>query len=198
MSRLQKRALFPLERVSAAATMVEVVVVGLLVALTLTAYAGVRGAPWLPTPQRAVEAALDAAHVGPSDVVVDLGAGDGRVLLAAARRGARAVGYELSPFFWVIAWLWTLGFRDRVRVVLADGFQADLSAATVVFAFLRPATMPRPAATMNQLRFTRRIQVLSYAFPLPDWCSDRVLRVPGCAPLFIYHVPAGTKNGALQ
>jgi SAM-dependent methyltransferase len=154
--------------------------------LFLTAYAGWRGAPWLPTPQRAVEAALDVADVGPGDSVVDLGAGDGRVLLAAARRGARAVGYELSPFFWALAWLRTMAFRRQVSLRLQDGFRARFPDATVVFAFLRPATMPRLAATLNSQRSRKNLRVIAYAFPLPERVPTSVLRLPGCSPVYLY------------
>lgn len=167
--------------------MVQVFIWLALGVLFLTAYAGVRGAPWLPTPHRAVEAALDVAHVGPGDMVVDLGAGDGRVLLAAARRGARAVGYELSPVFWALAWLRTRGLRvGRATVKFQDGFRADLSAATVAFAFLRPATMPRLAATLHRQRRTKSLRVLTYAFPLPGREPTSVLRLPGCSPVYVY------------
>lgn len=163
-------------------------VIGVLVVLALTAYAAWLGAPWLPTPRAAIEAALDAAGVGPRDVVVDVGTGDGRVLLAAARRGASAVGYELSPFLWLVAWLRSRPFRRLVRVRFADGFRADLSAATVVFAFLRPATMPRLAATLKRQQGTKNLTLLAYAFPLPSRTPARVLRIPRCAPIFLYEL----------
>lgn len=161
----------------------------LLAALALTAYAAWRGAPWLPTPVAAVNAALDAAGAGPGDCVVDLGAGDGRVLLAAARRGASAVGYELSPFFLVIAWLRARAYRRQISVRCADGFSADLSAATVLFAFLRPATMPRLGSALDRRRTGTAVRVVAYAFPLPNRVPERVLRVPRCAPLFLYAIP---------
>lgn len=160
----------------------------LLLSLALTAYAGWRGAPWLPTPPAAIDAGLAAAGVGPLDLLVDVGAGDGRVLLAAARRGARAIGYELSPFFWLLAWLRTRRVRQRVSVKFGDGFRADLSQATVLFAFLRPATMPRLAATLNRRRGTGNLRVVSYAFALPDRPAERIVRVSGNAPCYVYRL----------
>lgn len=160
----------------------------LLVALALTAYAAWRGAPWLPTPHRAVEAGLAAASVRPGDVVVDIGAGDGRVLVAAARRGATAVGYELSPFLWAFAWLRVRATRSRATVKLADGFRADLSAATVLFSFLRPATMPLLAAALARRKTPHPVRVLSYAFPFPETPVTEVVRIAGCAPLYRYTV----------
>lgn len=164
-------------------------VIGILIALTLTAYAAWRGAPWLPTPQRAVEAALDQAGVGPGDVVVDLGAGDGRVLRAAARRGAAAVGYELSPFLWALAWLRTRRQTVPVCVKFADAFGADVSAATVVFAFLRPATMPTLAASLTARPTAASARLVSYAFPLPGITPRWTVRCPGCSPLYGYDLP---------
>ncbi|MDP3685452.1 MAG: hypothetical protein Q8R32_01315 [bacterium] len=159
-----------------------------LAAFVLTAYAAWRGAPWLPTPHRAVEAGLAAASVQPGDVVMDIGAGDGRVLIAAARRGATAVGYELSPFLWVLAWLCVRASRSRATVKLADGFRADLSAATVLFAFLRPTTMPLLAAALARRKTRHPVRVLSYAFPLPETPATEVVRIAGCAPLYRYTV----------
>lgn len=164
--------------------------------LFLTAYAAWRGAPWLPTPHRAVEAALAAVGVRDGDLLVDLGAGDGRVLREAARRGARAVGYELSPLLWLVAWVRTRQFGLRLRgsgsrsgqarVLLRDGFRADLSSATVLFAFLRPATMPRLAHALNRRPLAGSVRILTYAFPLPDRAPSRVLALPHCAPLYVY------------
>ncbi len=169
-----------------------------LAALLLTAYAAWRGAPWVPTPQRAIEAGFNAVALTARDVVIDCGAGDGRVLIAAARRGARAIGYELSPILWLVAWLRTrlhpAGSGARPRVILADGFRADLSSATVLFAFLRPPTTPRLAAVLARRVSDMPIRVLSYAFPLPRMRPDAILRVPGCAPLYRYTITPSTPN----
>lgn len=160
-----------------------------LLSLALTAYAAWRGAPWLPTPQRAVEAALDKVGVGPGDVVVDLGAGDGRVLRAAARRGVAAVGYELSPFLWALAWLRTRRQSVPVRVKFADAFGADVSTATVVFAFLRPATLPRLATSLTVKTTAENARLVSYAFPLHGISPRWTIRCPGCSPLYGYDLP---------
>lgn len=158
------------------------------VALILTGYAAWRGAPWLPTPRRVIEAGFTAVDLQPDDIVVDIGAGDGRVLTAAARRGATTIGYELSPFFWVLAWLRTRASHPRPTVQFADGLRADLSRATVLFAFLRPPTTPRLAVALARRTGAVPLRVLSYAFPIPDLDTIEVLRVPGCAPLYRYTV----------
>jgi len=102
-----------------------------------------RGAPWLPMRMRAVYRLLSMAEVGPDDVVYDLGCGDGRLIIAAARRyGARAVGIEIHPLrvLWCKALIAALGLRDRVRVVRGDFYAQDLSDASVVICYLLQRT----------------------------------------------------------
>ena len=120
-----------------------------------------RGAPWAPTSRRTVHKMLALAGVRPGDVVYDLGSGDGRILIMATRRfGARAVGIEIDPLFY----LWTqlkitvLGQRRRVRLIRGDLFDQDLSQADVgkLARELRPGT-----------------RVVSRRFQLPGWSPVR-------------------------
>jgi len=86
---------------------------------------------------------LAMAKVGPGDNVYDLGCGDGRIIVTAARRyGAKAVGIELDPlrFLWCQILITVLGLRDRVRIVYGDFFKQDLSAASVVTCYLLTVT----------------------------------------------------------
>jgi len=102
-----------------------------------------RGAPWVPTPMSMVHGMLTMAEVGPDDLVYDLGCGDGRIIVTAARRyGARAVGIELDPlrFVWCQILITALGLRDRVRLVYGDFYKQELSAASVVTCYLLRAT----------------------------------------------------------
>jgi 16S rRNA A1518/A1519 N6-dimethyltransferase RsmA/KsgA/DIM1 with predicted DNA glycosylase/AP lyase activity len=102
-----------------------------------------RGAPWVPTPMSMVHEMLTLAEVGPDDLVYDLGCGDGRIIVTAARRyGARAVGIELDPlrYFWCQILITILGLRDRVRIVYGDFYKQDFSAASVVTCYLLRAT----------------------------------------------------------
>ena len=97
------------------------------------------GAPWVPTAQPMVRNMLTLAEVGPGDVVYDLGCGDGRVIVTAARRfGAQAVGIEIDPlrYVWCQLLVTVLGLRARVRIVFGDFFRQDLSNADVVTCYL--------------------------------------------------------------
>lgn len=157
-------------------------------ALGLTAYAGWRGAPFFPTPMRAVRAALDLADVGMTDVVMDIGAGDGRVVQVAAERGARAIGFELSPFLWLLGSLRLWMSHSRGRLRFADGFRVDVSSATVLFLFLTPRTMPAAVRHLaSQLKPGTRI--LSYAFPVTAWTPTRTEKPPGAATVYLYTIP---------
>jgi predicted RNA methylase len=116
--------------------------------------------PFVTTPQDVVKAMLDLAEVTDQDLVYDLGSGDGRILLAAARdRGARAVGIELDPALVdssreVIR---AAGLTDKVRVVRGDIFKVDFSSATVVTLFLKPGVNVKLRSQFDRLRLGTRI-----------------------------------------
>lgn len=141
----------------------------LIVVAGTAAWAGWRAAPFVPTRQRDVERMLRLAEVKPGELVYDLGAGDGRFLLAAARRGARAVGFEISILPFLIACLrLALGRATAARIELKDFFRQDLSAADVIVCFLTPAAMAKLGP-----KFSRELKpgarIVSYAFSLPGW-----------------------------
>src|SRR4051795_8500720 len=89
---------------------------------------------WVPTPRALVEKMLDLAAVTPRDFVVDLGSGDGRVVIAAAKRGARALGVEYDPEMVALAQrnAAAAGVGERAKFVRGDMFEADFSKATVL------------------------------------------------------------------
>lgn len=152
--------------------MLYVVVVALIFLFGLTA---LRGAPYVPTHKRAVETALDMLKLQPSDVVVDLGSGDGVFLRAAAARGLRAYGYEINPLLCLVAWLRCRRQRQLVTVLWRDFWLSELPPETkAVFVFLNGAFMKRLERKLRAAATQRSsdIFVASYGF-----------RLPGCAPL---------------
>ena len=130
---------------------------------------GLRGAPWVPTSLRTVRKMLDLAKVGPDDLVYDLGCGDGRTIVTAARRyGARAFGIEIDPlrYAWCQALIAVLGLRDRVRVVYGDFFAQDLSEATVVTCYLLESTNRQlQKKLLSELDPGARVVSNTFAFP---------------------------------
>lgn len=127
------------------------------------------GLPWIPTRRKRILRALEMARVQPGEVVFDLGAGDGRVLIAAAREcEARAVGVEISPLHCAVAWIRARlsGVGGRVQIRLGDYHKADLRQADVVFAYLTRREAPRLAPILQtQLRPGARVVTISFDFP---------------------------------
>ena len=128
-----------------------------------------RGAPWVPTSMKRVHKMLDMADVGPDDTVYDLGCGDGRTVIAAARRyGARAVGIEIAPtrYLWCILLVTILGLRDQVTILYGDFFKHDLSDADVVTCYLLQDTNHRLVQKfVDELRPGTRVVSNTFFFP---------------------------------
>jgi predicted RNA methylase len=115
---------------------------------------------------------LELADVGPEDVVYDLGCGDGRVIITAARRyGATAVGYEIDPlrFLWCQLLILILGLGDRVRVIFGDFFKKDISGADVVTCYLLQSTNDKlEAKLVRELRPGARVVSNTFTFSFMD------------------------------
>jgi predicted RNA methylase len=128
-----------------------------------------RGAPWVPTPIGKVRKMLTMAKVGPDDLVYDLGCGDGRMIVTAARRhGARAVGIEVDPlrYLWCQMLITALGLRGDVRVVYGDFFTQDLSDADVVTCYLLQSTNEKLVEKLKlELRPSTRVVSHDFTFP---------------------------------
>ena len=135
--------------------------------------------PYVQTPDRVVHEMLALASVGADDVVYDLGAGDGRIVIAAARwRGARGVGIEIDPALVRQARrdAARAEVADRVRFEAGDLFAADLREATVVTLYLSPELNARlRPRLLAQLRPGARI--VSHQFPMGEWTPARSLRL---------------------
>ena len=155
-------------------------VMGLLMTLGCRTIPG-RDVRYEPTPMSVVRAMLELADVGPQDVVYDLGSGDGRIPITAAREfGARGVGIELDPALVARsqANAREASVEDKVEFRLGDMYAADVRPATVVILFLHP----RPNLTLRpKLRSDLRpgSRVVSYIWDMGDWTPDEVRRVKG-------------------
>jgi len=126
---------------------------------------------WVPTPQVLVEKMLDMARVTPQDYVMDLGSGDGRNVIAAAKRGARALGveYDRSLYQAAVRNAREAGVAERARFVEGDMFEADISAATVLALFLLPDNLQKLKPKFERMKPGTRIVV--NAFPIEGWTA---------------------------
>ncbi len=145
---------------------------------------------WLPTSDDLVLKMLGAAKVGPEDELVDLGAGDGKIPIAAARHfGARAWGIEYNKDLAALAQrnAQRAGVADRVRIVQGDIFKEDFSKATVVTLYLLEELNAQLRPTILAMKPGTR--VLSNSFSMADWEPDEVIRVSNGTGYF-WTVPA--------
>jgi len=130
--------------------------------------------PFFATPGRVVDSMLALAAVEPSDVVYDLGSGDGRIVIAAAKRGARAVGIDIDPGWTRIARrnAAAAGVADRATFQTGDAFKADLADATVVTLYL-PADLTTAIAPKLRKELRPGTRVVSHEYLLGDWKPER-------------------------
>jgi SAM-dependent methyltransferase len=144
---------------------------------------------WVPTPDELVEAMLDLAKVTPNDYVIDLGSGDGRIVIAAAKRGAHAVGYEYNPDMVQLSRqnAEKAGVAGKATFVNADLFTADLSKATVITMYLLPSLNMRLRPTILEQKPGTR--VVSHAFTMEDWQYDQTVEKGG-RNAYLWIVPA--------
>jgi SAM-dependent methyltransferase len=132
----------------------------------LAAFAGVilRGAPYLPTLDKQARSALDLLNLQPGQTLLELGCGDGKVLLLAARSGLNAVGIELNPFLVIVARLRTWRYRKQVRVIWGDLWLMQWPPCDGVFTFLLAKFMHKLDTRMAKVQKP----LVSFAFKIPS------------------------------
>jgi hypothetical protein len=132
---------------------------------------------WVPTPQATVDTMLNMAKVTPQDYLIDLGSGDGRTVITAAKRGARALGIEYNPDMVDLSKRNAAqeGVTDRATFMKADLFESDFSKATVISMFLLPSINMKLRPTILDLKPGTRI--VSNTFDMEDWTPDETITV---------------------
>jgi hypothetical protein len=128
---------------------------------------------WVPTPETMVEKMLDMAKLTKSDSLIDLGSGDGRTVIQAVKRGARAIGVEYNPDMVAYAKRMAAkeGVGDKAQFVKADLFETDLSKYTVITMFLLPDINLKLRPKILNLKPGTRI--VSNSFTMGEWKADR-------------------------
>jgi len=145
---------------------------------------------WVPTPEEVVERMLTMAQVGPNDFVMDLGSGDGRTVIMAAKKfGARSLGIEYNPDMVKLSQdnAQKAGVADRAQFRRADIFATDISQATVITLYLLPALNMKLRPTILGMKPGTR--VASHSFTMEDWEADEVSTLDGRRAYF-WIVPA--------
>jgi precorrin-6B methylase 2 len=132
---------------------------------------------WVPTPQALVDKMLDMAKIGPNDFLMDLGSGDGRTVITAAKRGTRAMGVEYNPDMVELSKRNAAkeNVTDKATFVQGDLFKADLSKATVITMFLLPSINMQLRPSLLNLKPGTRI--VSNTFTMEEWQADETQSV---------------------
>lgn len=150
---------------------------------------------WVPTPEALVERMLTMAQVTPNDFVVDLGSGDGRTVIAAAKKfGANAMGVEFNPD--MVALSQRNAQResvpaDKARFVRGDIFETDFTKATVVTMYLLPGLNMRLRPQLLKMRPGTRL--VSHQFTMEDWTPDETSYLD-FRPAYLWIVPANVQG----
>lgn len=148
-----------------------------------------QGAMFHPSAPIRVQTALNCVPMREGELFIDLGCGDGRVLIAAGRFGVHAIGYEINPFTYLLAWMRTLG-KKNVTAKYGNFWRENLGEADIVFCYLFPDVMDKLAKKLAQ-ELRPGARVISCNFPLPGWREEQILRPPSLLhgdPIYVYRV----------
>ena len=144
-------------------------------------------APWVPTRRRDMERILALAQIRPGEIFYDLGCGDGRLVVEAARAGAIAVGFDISLLPFLMARIRLAAERSSAMVRFKNFFRQDLSKADIVYLFLTPTAMPKV-----RKKFARELKkgtrVISYAFTIPGLELVAADKRPGRQSVYLYRI----------
>ena len=149
--------------------------------------------PFVPSPQEVVDKMVELGGVKPGDVVYDLGSGDGRIVIAAAKKGAKAVGFEIDGDLVEQSRenIRAAGVQDSADIRQQDILTVDLSQASVVTMYLLPdVNLKLRPNLLSQLKPGSR--VVSHSFDMGDWKPDKAERVEG-RTIYLWIIPAKTR-----
>lgn len=145
--------------------------------------------PFLESPESVVEAMLELAGVTDADIVYDLGSGDGRIVIAAAARGAQGIGIEIEPELVELSIenARQAGVGDRTRFIQGDIFESDFADATVVMMYLYPKVNRRLRVILDE-QLAPGTRVVSHRYEIGGWTPRERIKVEGRA-IYLYFVP---------
>ena len=125
------------------------------------------GAPWVPAFKKDFDELFQLAGLKKGSRFIDLGSGDGKILLAAAQKGAIVTGYEVNPVLWLISWIRLLPYRNRATVHLASYWGHSIQDYDVIWIFLIDRFMPKMQHKLTT-ELSAQTRIISYIFEFPD------------------------------
>ncbi|MBU0636665.1 class I SAM-dependent methyltransferase [Patescibacteria group bacterium] len=167
--------------------MVTMLAIFIFIFLLTFVYAGIRGAPWVPTKKKDIERFLKLAKIIPNQKIYDLGCGDGRLICAAAKVGAEAQGFEISLFPYLLANIYRIFQKNKSKIKISykDFWYANLNNADIVYFFLMPKIYPKLKQKLEK-ELKHGAKVITYVWPIKEWTPIKVDVVKGYPNLYLY------------
>lgn len=147
--------------------MTDYLVIVLLIVFFCFAFVVLFGAPYLPTLKPQVERAIKLTQLKPGQTMVELGSGDGRLLIAAAKQGVKSIGYEINPLLFAYSWLATRKYKKLVIVKMKNFWKEELPESDAIFTFLLQKYMTKLDNKIIQ-EARKPIILVSFAFEIPN------------------------------
>jgi len=157
-----------------------------IIILATFAYAGLKGAPWVPTFKKDLSRFIKVADIKPGQTFYDLGCGDGRLLQVAAQQGAKAVGFEISVLPYVLAKIRCFNNKN-IKIKYKNFFKTDLSEADVIYFFLMPEHYEKIKKQFKK-QCRPGTRVIAYVWPFKDWEPEIIDKVKKQPALYVYKV----------
>jgi len=130
--------------------------------------------PFAPTPSKTVQTIIDLFGLKPGQIFYDLGCGDGRFLIAAGQKGAKATGFEIAPWAYFRAKINLWQTKSPAKILFKNFYEMNLADADAVYCFLLARVMPQ-VETKLEKKLKKGAKVITYGFPLPSWKPLKVI-----------------------
>jgi 16S rRNA A1518/A1519 N6-dimethyltransferase RsmA/KsgA/DIM1 with predicted DNA glycosylase/AP lyase activity len=117
--------------------------------------------------KKQIDSAFDILELKKGDTLLELGSGDGKILISAARNGYKAIGYELNPILFVISIIRTLPYRKNIKIYCRNFWNIELPQADAIYTFLLKRQMERLDSKLEKYSF-RPVKLVSFAFKIPN------------------------------
>ncbi len=164
-----------------------ILLIFIIIILLTSAFASWKGAPWVPTWSADIDRIIKLADIKKGERFIDLGCGDGRLVQAAARAGAQAIGYEISLLPFLAAKIRQLFARDNYKIYFKNFWEVNLGDTNIVYVFLTKKAYPRLKQKFEK-ELKKGTKVITYVWPLDGWKNSTCERKDKQPNLYLYIV----------
>lgn len=161
-----------------------VLVAILLVIILLFGFVIFFGAPYLPTMSKQRQDALRLLNLQPGQTLLELGSGDGRMLVSAAKQGIRCVGYELNPLLFLVSKIICYKYRKLIKLYYGNFWHKNWPSADGIYVFLHTRFMKKLDKKITQQQCGKKVKVVSFAFTIP---GRTVVKTKDALFLYVYY-----------